>query len=62
MALLFDGVGDGADDLLALGIGFEGTKILAERLAGDCHHIAVEESRGEEFLHERDNPADLDEL
>ena len=62
VALRFNRVGDLADDLLSLGVGFEGGEVLAKGLARDGHAVAVEESCCKQFLHHRHDAADLDEL
>ena len=62
MALGFDRIGKRTDDLLILRIRFEGGKILFERLAGDGHAIAMQESRFKQHLHHRHDAPDLDQL
>ena len=62
VALGLDRVGEGADDLLPLGVGLECGKILPERLAGHGHAVAVQETGGEQVLHQGDDATDLDEL
>ena len=62
VAVAFDGVIEGANDFLALGIGFYAFEIFGDGFASDRHALAVEETGVEESAEERADPADGDEF
>ena len=62
VAVLLDGVGQGADDALAVGVRFDVREVLGEGLAGHRETAAVQEARVQQDLHERADPADLDQF
>ena len=62
VAGFLDGIADGADDGLALGVGFYSAQVFRDGLAADGHAIAVEEAGIEQRFHHGDDAADGDEL
>ncbi len=62
VAIAFDGVIEGADDFLALGIGFYAFEIFGDGFAGDGHAMAVKETGVEEGAEEWADAADGDEF
>lgn len=58
----FDRIRERTDDLLAFRVGFEGSEVLLERLAGDCEAVPVEQARLEQGFHHRHDASDRDQV